>query len=76
IRVLWYRKSLLDQAGVDVPTDWKSYLEAAKALAKIGVVGLGTGAGAGNNLGNHLMASLMINNGGGIFNAEGKPDLV
>ena len=31
-RALWYNKSLLAKAGVDVPTDWASFLAAAKAL--------------------------------------------
>jgi multiple sugar transport system substrate-binding protein len=76
MRVIWYRKSLLEKAGVDVPTDWNSFKEASKALAKIGVFGFGIGAGAGNNLGNHAMVAMMIGNGGGMFNTDGKPDLV
>lgn len=76
MRVLWYRKSLLEQAGVDVPTDWSSLLEAGKALKKIGVVGFGTGAGSGNNFGNHAMVTMMLNNGGGLFAPDGKPDLL
>jgi multiple sugar transport system substrate-binding protein len=75
-RVLWYRKSLLEKAGVDVPTDWASYIAASKALAKIGVYGFGIGAGAGNSVGSQVLISLMINNGGGLFNKEQKPDAV
>ncbi|MDY0908483.1 ABC transporter substrate-binding protein [Microbacterium sp. CFBP9034] len=75
-RVLWYRKSLLEQAGVDVPTDWASYIEASKALAKTGVYGFGIGAGAGNSIGSQALISLMINNGGGLFDTDQKPDAV
>lgn len=75
-RVLWYRKSLLEQAGVQAPTDWASYIEASKALAKNGVYGFGIGAGAGNSVGSQALISLMINNGGGLFNADQKPDAV
>ena len=75
-RVLWYRKSLLEQAGVEVPTDWASYIEASKALAKIGVYGFGVGAGAGNSVGSQVLISLMINNGGGLFDKDQKPDAV
>ncbi|MCZ9881647.1 ABC transporter substrate-binding protein [Arthrobacter sp. B2a2-09] len=75
-RVVWYRKSLLDRAGVAVPTDWKSWLEAGKALKGIGVSAFGIGAGAGNVFGNQNLLSMMINNGGGLFNEDGRPDVV
>ena len=75
-RVLWYRKSLLEQAGVEVPTDWASYIEASKALAKNGVYGFGIGAGAGNSVGSQTLLSLMVNNGGGLFDKDQNPDAV
>ncbi len=74
IRPMWYRKSLLDKAGVDVPTDWDSFLAAGKALAKIGAYGWATAAGTGASYGGHALVSLMINNGGGLFDEHGKPD--
>ncbi|MCX2750489.1 extracellular solute-binding protein [Arthrobacter sp. MI7-26] len=76
MRVFWYRKSLFDQAGVALPTDWASLLEAGKALKKIGAVGFGTGAGAGNNFGNHSMIMMMVNNGGGVFTKDGQLDVM
>jgi multiple sugar transport system substrate-binding protein len=76
MRVLWYRKSLLDKAGVEVPTTWDEWLTVGKALTKIGVYGFGSGAGAGNNYGPHSVLSMMINNGGGIFDKDGNPDCV
>ncbi len=76
MRVLWYRKSLFDKAGAAVPTDWPSLLEAGKALKKIGVTGVCTGSGPGNNLGNHLMMAMMINNGGGVWTADGQLDVM
>lgn len=76
MRVLWYRRSVLDRAGVEPPTDWASWLETGKALAKIDVFGFGTGAGAGNFLGQQALVGLMINNGGGLFNANKEPDCV
>lgn len=75
-RVLWYRKSLLEQAGVEVPTDWASYIEASKALAKIGVYGFGIGSGSGNSVGSQVLLSLMINNGGGLFDKDQNPNAV
>jgi len=74
MRVMWYRKSLLEKAGVEVPTDWDSFLTAGKALAKIGAFGWGTAAGPGASYGGHALVSLMINNGGGLFDEDGKPD--
>ncbi|KQR63677.1 ABC transporter substrate-binding protein [Arthrobacter sp. Leaf337] len=76
MRVMWYRKSLFEQAGVDVPKDWATLLEAGKALKKIGAVGFATGAGAGNNIGNQAMIMMMINNGGGVFSKDGELDVM
>ena len=76
MRVLWYNKALLQQAGADVPTDWQSFLNACAALKKNGIYGYGTGAGAGNFTGSHILVSWMINNGGGLFDADQKPNCV
>ena len=76
MRVLWYSKSLLDQAGAKVPTDWQSYLDACAALKKIGVYGYGTAAGAGAFTGGHILVSFMINNGGGLFDEKQQPNCV
>ncbi|RIX26390.1 ABC transporter substrate-binding protein [Amnibacterium setariae] len=75
MRVLWYSKSLLEKAGADVPTDWQSNLDACAALKKIGVYGFGLSAGAQGNA-FQAIVSLMINNGGGIFDEEQKPNLL
>jgi multiple sugar transport system substrate-binding protein len=74
LRVFWYRKSLLDKAGVAAPTDWDSLRAAGQALKKIGVYGFGTGAGAGNAIGNQSIMSMIINNGGGLFAPDGQPN--
>jgi multiple sugar transport system substrate-binding protein len=76
MRVMWYNKALLEKAGTTAPTDWQSYLDACEALKKIGVYGYGTGAGAGNFTGIHILVSWMINNGGGLFDADHKPNCV
>ena len=75
MRVLWYSKSLLAKAGVEVPTDWQSHMDACAALKKIGVYGFGLSGGAGGNAFQALVG-FMINNGGGIFDEEQKPNLV
>jgi len=41
IRALYYRKSLLEKAGAEIPTDWDSLKTACAALNKIGVSGFG-----------------------------------
>jgi multiple sugar transport system substrate-binding protein len=75
MRVLWYSKSLLEKAGVQPPTDWQSYLSVCKALKKIGAYGFGIASGAQGN-GFQIIVGLMINNGGGIFDEDQKPNLV
>ena len=76
MRVWWYRKSLLDAAGVSVPTTWAELMTAGKALASKGIYGFASGSGTGNNIGAHQMLMMMINNGGGLFNTSGKLDVV
>jgi multiple sugar transport system substrate-binding protein len=75
MRVLWVRTSLLEKAGVAVPTDWQSHLDACAALKRIGVYGFGLSAGAQGNA-FQAIVGWMINNGGGIFDEEQKPNLV
>lgn len=75
MRVLWYSKSLLEKAGVQPPTDWQSHMDACAALKKIGVYGLGLSGGAQGNA-FQAIVGWMINNGGGIFDEEQKPNLV
>lgn len=76
IRPMWYRKSIFEKAGVDLPTDWDSWRTAAAALKKVGAYGFAAGAGANNNVGAQVLVAMMINNGGGLFNADGDPDAV
>jgi multiple sugar transport system substrate-binding protein len=76
LRVWWYRKSILDGLGLKPPTSWDELLTVGKALARKGYYGFGVGAGAGDNLGAHAMICMMVNNGGGLFNPDGKLDLV
>jgi multiple sugar transport system substrate-binding protein len=71
LRVIWYRKSLLEKAGAEPPTDWDSYIKAGEALKKIGLVGLGLAAGSTTTDAQHTVSALMINNGGGFFAPDG-----
>jgi multiple sugar transport system substrate-binding protein len=76
MRVLWYNKSLLEKAGATPPTDWQSYLDAAAALKKIGVYGFAANGNASAGNAFQMVVGFMINNGGGIFDEEQKPNLV
>ncbi len=76
MRPAWYSPSLFQQAGATVPTDWQSFLNACAALKKINVYGFGIGAASSNGIGNHILTSFMINNGGGIFNEHQQPNLL
>lgn len=55
-QVMWYRKDLLKEAGLEVPTTWKEFAEAAKALTKDGVYGCSFPSGS-----NDLMATRFLN---------------
>ena len=76
MRVIWANKTLLDQAGAKVPTDWQSYLDACAELKKSKIYGYGTGAGAGAYTGQHAIVCWMINNGGGLFDEQKQPNCV
>jgi multiple sugar transport system substrate-binding protein len=74
IRVWYYRKDLFEQAKLQPPTNWQEFKAAAQALtnAKVDQYGL---VAAGDTAGEHLLLSLMLNNGGGLFTKERKLDL-
>ncbi|ROQ37001.1 multiple sugar transport system substrate-binding protein [Frondihabitans sp. PhB188] len=76
MRVLWYNKKLLDKADAEVPTDWQSYLDTAAALKKIGVYGFAANGNTSGGNAFQMITGFMINNGGGIFDEDGKPNLV
>jgi len=76
VRCSWYNKSLMAEAGVESPKTWDEYLAVCAALKKIGVYGFGLGSGAGSFTGSHILTAFMINNGGGLFNADKKPECV
>lgn len=67
IRVWYYRKSLLEAAGVEVPTTFEEMRTAAAALTGNDVYGL---ASSGDTGGTHTAYSAILNNGGGLFNDE------
>ena len=74
IRVWYYRKDLLEQAHVQPPANWQELKAAAKALTddKAGRYGL---VACGDTLGSQWIFTLILNNGGGLFTPDKKPDL-
>ncbi|GAA2752491.1 ABC transporter substrate-binding protein [Amnibacterium kyonggiense] len=76
MRLFWYRKDLLEKAGVQAPTTWDEFENVCKALKKQGIYGYGTYSGAGAFTGGHTLVAHMINNGGGLFNENQEVDAV
>ncbi len=76
IRIWWYSKPIFKKLGLTPPTNWSELMSVGKALAAKGYYGFGTGMGAGDFLGQHAMVMMMINNGGGLFNANNQLDLM
>lgn len=68
---LWYRKDILEEAGLSVPTNWDELRDVAQTLTGDGKYGIGLGASR------HLWTSqnlydLMVTNGAAdLFDAEG-----
>ena len=74
IRVWYYRKDLFEQAKLPPPASWQELKAAAQALTKPNGDQYGMVA-AGDTLGEHLLLTLMLNNGGGLFTKNRKLDL-
>lgn len=76
VRVIWYRKSLLQNAGIDAfPKNWDEFRSAALALKKQGLYTFGI-AGSSSATGYQQTFPWILNNGGGLFNEDGHPECV
>jgi multiple sugar transport system substrate-binding protein len=71
IRVWYYRKDLLDAAGIAVPTNWEELKAAAIALTQDDTYGLVVPS---DTLGTHNLYTLILNNGGALFTPDGQLD--
>lgn len=67
IRVWYFRKDLLDAAGVAVPTSLVEFREVAKAVTGDGTFGM---VASGDTGGSHFIYASTLNNGGGLFDAK------
>ncbi|MBV8483994.1 MAG: sugar ABC transporter substrate-binding protein [Verrucomicrobia bacterium] len=74
IRVWYYRKDLFAAANVKPPTSWDEFKAAAQALTKPNNDQYGLVA-CGDTLGSHYIYTLILNNDGGLFTPDRKPDL-
>ncbi len=72
LRVLFYRKDLLAEVGVEVPKTWQEFRAASKTLTGNGRYGL---VSSGDGGGVHWILAAAINNGGGLFSEDGKAAL-
>src|SRR5215831_8735106 len=74
LRVIYYRKDLFAKAGIPVPGSWREIREAARALTygdQYGFVVSGTA-----RLATQTLLALILNNGGGLFTADGEIDMM
>lgn len=69
IRSFWYRKDLFEQSQVQPPKNWAELRKVLKQLTKGNT--FGTIAAGNANQCWHFLVSMMVNNGGGIFDANG-----
>ena len=68
---LWYRKSVLEEAGVEVPQTWEEWRAAAEALSRDGVSGMGLPANK-QLYTDQTVYSVMVNGGATeIYNEDG-----
>ena len=72
---MWYRKDLLEEAGLSVPKTWDEFAEAAKTRTKDGLYGCSFPCGS-----NDLMATRFLNfyvrsGGGSLLTDDLKADL-
>jgi multiple sugar transport system substrate-binding protein len=75
IRVLYYRKDLFAKAGIaKPPSTWAELQADAQKLTNKSNHRFGFGM-SGDTLGEHIVLSFMLNNGGGLFTSTGQPDM-
>lgn len=74
VQLLFYRKDLLEQAGVDVPTTWDEVVTASKAIREAtGTAGIALPYGRNNGQNLMVWYNLLWGHGGDVFNDDGSP---
>lgn len=74
-QVMWYRKDLLKEAGLEVPKTWKEFAEAAKALTKNGEYGCSFPCGSNDLMGTRFLNFYVRSGGGSLLTDDLKADL-
>ena len=72
-RAIFYRKDLLEQAGLEVPTTWDEWMAAAQAMHKPdeGIIGMAVPGKQGTYDTDQFWMTLVLQAGGGIADEEG-----
>ncbi len=75
VQLLFYRSDLLEQAGVDVPSNWSDVVAAAKSLQDSTDASAGIALPYGKLNGQNLMVwmNLLWGHGGDLFDESGEP---
>lgn len=74
VQLMFYRKDLLEQAGVDVPTTWEEVVTASKMIQeKTDAAGIALPYGKNNGQNLMVWVNLLWGNGGDLFDGAGKP---
>lgn len=74
-QVMWYRKDLLDAAGLEVPKTWDEFYDAAVALTNDDVYGIAVPTGSGDLMGTRYLNFYIRSGGGSLLTDDLKADL-
>lgn len=69
-QVMWYREDLLEAAGLEVPTTWQEFYDAAVALTKDGVYGAGVSCSPNDLLCTRYLNYYVMSGGGSLLNDD------
>ncbi len=69
-QVMWYREDLLEEAGLEVPTTWDEFYDAAVALTKDGVYGAGFSCSPNDLLCTRYLNYYVRSAGGSLLNDD------
>ena len=74
-QVMWYRKDLLEAAGLEVPKTWEEFAQAAKTLTKDGVYGCSFPCGSNDLMGTRFLNFYVRSGGGSLLTDDLKANL-
>lgn len=74
-QVMWYRKDLLDAAGLEIPKTWDEFYIAAKTLTKDGIYGCSFPTGSNDLMGSRFLNFYVRSGGGSLLTDDLKANL-